>query len=422
MRRGKGIAVLYPYSNLDTVPSLCAALESLASSHLPVDIFMPMPTDFRFPSFANPNIRVIAVPYNSPPRTKFSHSKGMPHRFLRHRFLRPVKSLLGRFVSISLHPLARKILQYHLTASYRCIIGVDPHGVTRADPVARLLRVPIIYWSLELLLSYEVPNDWWRRLKEQERMASQRAAFVVIQDEERARLMASDNGIPWDRFLFIPNAPLGPVDGSPSHYWHSRLDLSPKQRVVLHAGSLTSWTGIKDIVASVRDWPGEWVLVVHSRYKSNDKSILQELRSLDKTHRVIFSTEPALRAQYTELVRGAKVGIAFYYPVYGSPYTQENIRMIGLSSGKIAYYLWAGLPVIINRWPSLSELIEQERCGVVVNTAAEIRDALSTIDRHCEEYSRNAHRVFERYFDPSKGIQRLVDRLHQLEENENANH
>jgi len=41
------------------------------------------------------------------------------------------------------------------------------------------------------------------------------------------------------------------------------------------------------------------------------------------------------------LIDGADIGLAFYVPVDGSSFTQSNVHTIGLSSGKLAYYLRA---------------------------------------------------------------------------------
>ena len=54
------------------------------------------------------------------------------------------------------------------------------------------------------------------------------------------------------------------------------------------------------------------------------------------------------------LIDGADVGLAFYVPTGGSSFTGTNVGTIGLSSGKLAYYLRAGLPVIVNRAASIS--------------------------------------------------------------------
>ena len=74
---------------------------------------------------------------------------------------------------------------------------------------------PIGYYSLELLLSYEVSSAAEQQLKAQERALSRQAEFVVVQDEARGRLLAEDNDLAWERLVLVPNAPPGQPDGDP---------------------------------------------------------------------------------------------------------------------------------------------------------------------------------------------------------------
>src|SRR5581483_11920877 len=94
-----------------------------------------------------------------------------------------------------------------------CMIGVDPDGLELAHSLAR--GAPLGYYSLELLLSYELTTPADRQLKARERELSHQAAFVVVQDEERGRLLAEDNALAWERLVLVPNAPAGPARRSP---------------------------------------------------------------------------------------------------------------------------------------------------------------------------------------------------------------
>src|SRR5438552_3750555 len=83
------------------------------------------------------------------------------------------------------------------------LIGVDPDGLMLAHGLAR--GAPLGYFSLELLLSYELSTAADAQLKARERELSRQAAFVVVQDEARARLLADDNGLAWERLVLVPN-------------------------------------------------------------------------------------------------------------------------------------------------------------------------------------------------------------------------
>src|SRR5205814_4069519 len=108
-------------------------------------------------------------------------------------------------------------------------------------------------------------------------------------------------------------------------------------------------TGIEAIIDSAGGWPEPWVLVIHTRYAAESSAYVDNLRSRANLRRVLFSLKPVPRQEYDPLIDGADVGLAFYVPTSGSSFTQSNVQTIGLSSGKLAYYLRAGLPVIVNK-------------------------------------------------------------------------
>jgi len=128
----------------------------------------------------------------------------------------------------------------------------------------------------------------------------------------------------------------------------------------------------------------------------------------------MFSTDPLPQHEYPALVRSADVGVAFYCAQPGSTYTQDNIRYIGLSSGKLAYYLQAGLPVIVNDIPSLQRLIATHRCGEVTNDPSLTRPAIERILSDYETYSHNAVTCFNREFDFASKFDQVLAALERL--------
>jgi glycosyltransferase involved in cell wall biosynthesis len=295
-----------------------------------------------------------------------------------------------------------------------CFIGVDPDGLILADQLRQGTGAALGYYSLELLLADEVGTDADRKLKHTELELSRQAAMVIIQDPERGRLLAQDNGLDPHRLVFVPNAPLGPPRRQPSQFWHDRFGLDPRSRVVLHSGSLGDWTGIDQVVDSVRSWPSEWVLVIHTRYDAQSSEYVEQLRRHAVAGRVFFSLKPVARADYPALVDGADAALALYVRSDESALTGRNIEAIGLSSGKLASALQSGVPVIVNRATSAANLVEREDCGVVVGAASEIGPALVRISAEEDEMSVRACRVFERSFDVERAFDSVVQRLDAL--------
>ncbi len=389
MRR---VGFVYPMSNLDTVPSVCAAIELLADAGYRVDVFTRPGPGFITPVFESSRVEVLV---------------DLP----RHRRVGIHRLLPGRWSS----PL--RVWQRHRACPYHCVIAIEPRGLRWSRALFRRLAVPVAYLSLELLLVDETSSAKEQALKQLEVEMARRAPFVIVQDAARAELLCAATGIGPEQIVLLPNAPQGPGRRRASDYWHRRFELAESRRVALHAGSLYPWTRIEDIVASVRSWPEDWVLVVHTRFQAGDSETVDELRRLaaDCPGRVFFSLEPVSRQDYEELIDGAHLGIAFYDPAVDSEEADENLRTIGLSSGKIAHYLGSGLPVIVNNASSVGEWVAAERCGASVASSDQIAAALTEIDRDPEGYSARAVQVFDRDLDFARAFDEVIRRLQELE-------
>lgn len=432
MRRDR-VAIVYPSSNLDTVPSLCNAAILLSQHGYMVDFFTYVSPEFMAPSFdgfSGINLRVSHQQsyINESPQGITSLLRAgqarLQKRGIRLTWLRECYRLLRRFHGACarwknwLLTLARSVLVWwqHRRIPFRCFIGVDPEGLLEAYSLTRFIRVPLVYYSLELLFWDEINSIVQERLKKQEICLSRQSSFVVIQDQERARLLAQENEIPLKKFVLVPNAPLGPTRHESSGYWHEQLKLSPGVRIVLHAGSLWQWTGVGQIADSAKSWPANWVLVVHSRYDAQRSKDIERLRELAASGRIFLSLKPVARQEYDTLVDGANIGIAFYMPIGFSTTTRRNTQAVGLSSGKIAYYLRAGLPVIVNQGASISELVQRQGCGVSVQDPRDIGNAIVQITQDYQSYSQRAHETFDRHFNVAHTFEEVIRRIDSLDQ------
>jgi glycosyltransferase involved in cell wall biosynthesis len=393
---GKGrkrVAIVYPFTNLDSVPGLYNAAILLAEHGYWVDIFTHFSDVHLRPTFASERIEVLPA-YIPPRRERARRWRLMPGR-----------------AYWALHLLTR-----HQQAPYICVIGVNPEGLTRAQSITRWIKVPLIYYSLELLLSYELITEQERIQKAQEIELSRLAAFVIIQDEERAKLLIQDNDLSLNRVLCVPNAPLGPSHFQRSDYLRQKFNLSPDVKIILHTGSVGAWAGTHYLMRSTHDWPENWVLICHTRYRETGflPEYLAALQYIAKPGRVIFSTEPLPQQEYPALVQSADVGIVYYCPTPGSVYTQDNIRYIGLSSGKLAYYLQTGVPVVVNNIPSLRRLASTYQCGEVIEDPATTRQAIEHILANYATYSQGANACFKQEFDFACKFERVLQALEQM--------
>jgi glycosyltransferase involved in cell wall biosynthesis len=409
---------VYPHPNLDSVPSLVAAIERLADRGYDVDVHTTLQAGQAAPSFASTRVRIrplgtegLVDQTTAGLRSRLKRAGWLPG-VARAPLARTYQAIGAGLANGSRVAARARSAVLERDDAYACVIGVDPDGLAMAHSLAR--GAALGYYSLELLLSYEVTSPSERHLKAREREISKRAAFVIVQDESRARLIAEDNDLSADQLVCVPNAPPGPARRNPSRYWHERFNLKPDTRVVIHSGSLGDWTGVEAIVESASDWPEPWVLVVHTRYDAESSSYVDALRARADPARVFFSVKPVPRQEYDPLIDGADVGIAFYVPHGGSAFTQRNVQTIGLSSGKLAYYVRAGLPVVVNRAASIADVVDAESIGVSVESARDVSEALARIAQEYDRYSANAINFFTERLGFENAFEEVIRRLDAL--------
>lgn len=407
------VAIVYPRSNIDSVPCLIGAVELLGDAGYEVDLLMRSQPGAPLACFNSPKVHVRwlgADGLDAPPAA-----------------LRDVSRRLRFIPSLARAPLARGYAVAAATVArgsravaearargrtYDCVIGVDPDGLVLAHGIAA--GAPVAYFSLELMLSYELRTPEERALKARERTLSREAAFLIVQDPLRGRLLSEDNNLDPDRLVFVPNSPRGRARRTPSRYWHDRFGLSTDARIVLHAGSLGSWTGVEHLVEAAPSWPEPWVFVIHTRYDAESSPYVEKLRAAADPRRVYFSLKPVAREDYDTLIDAADVGVGFYIPSADSAYTQRNIQTIGLSSGKLAYFLRAGKPVIVNDATSLAAMITERGCGVAVPDAAAVAAALDPLDMGYEAYAERACAFFDAELQFEPAFQRVIERLERV--------
>jgi glycosyltransferase involved in cell wall biosynthesis len=400
------------------VPSLSGAIEELAAHEYEVDVLTVSQAGQPAPEFSSPRVRVRSLGVDG----LADHSTARLRGFVKRAGWLPAAAraplahgyrVLGAGLAGTSRLAARaRGAVAERSERYVCVIGVDPDGLALAHTLAR--GAPVGYYSLELLLSDELSTASEGQLKARERELSRQVAFVVVQDEARGRLLAADNDIPSERVVLVPNAPPGPALRKPSGYWHSRFGLAPEARVVIHSGSLGAWTGIEAIVDSVLDWPEPWLLVIHTRYDAESSSYVEGLRKRADGRRVHFSLKPVPRQDYDPLIDGADVGVAFYLPTGGSSFTRTNVQTIGFSSGKLAYYLRAGLPVIVNRAASIGSVVESTGTGIAVSDAAGIGAALERVAASYAELSARACAFFDERLEFRRAFAEVVRRVDAL--------
>jgi hypothetical protein len=415
------IAFFYPWGNLGAFSSLRDALTLFIEHGYWVDFFTQF--DEYFPSS---EMRIQGLSIITRPEAFLFIDTSLPP--LIHRFRKGNRKYRWLMMNL-LFPLLREFTckkflhKRHNALPYNCMVGMDPEGLASASLYANMLNVPFVYWSLELLLSGEISTQEKERVKKLEITDSRRALLTIVQDRWRGQVLIEENGIDRSRLCFVPNAPRGKARRKKGDYLHKRFNIPPDRKVILCAGTISHWSMSAEIVSAAADWPEEFVLVMQSRRRQDiwkDKYIEKVIDIVDPK-KVIISFEPVPPSEYHSFVDSADVGLAFYEVNNSQQSTidRENIRVLGLSSGKIAGYLYSGLPVIVNDAViGPKELVESSGSGICVRQPLDIKEALALIFYRYDWYVDNACRCFNQYLELEKHFTPVIDKLEVLTKRE----
>ena len=270
----------------------------------------------------------------------------------------------------------------------------------QAHRYAERFDTPLAYLSFEIFFWDElVSTSYERRRKAEECNASRAADLVIIQDSERALLLATENGLEAERFVLLPVSPTGinPVAGS--DFLRRRFDIAATQTIVLHSGGFGDETYAKELLQSAATWPPGFVLVIHTKYRPGDRDRYVDFVREAGPPNVILSTEPLPHDEYEEMVASADLGLVLYKTVRGSLFRQKNIECIGLSSGKFSHYTKHGLPVISVGQQTYADLLLDYEFGENLSSFDDMPSALVRIQARHDWHSAQARRLFSEKLD-----------------------
>ncbi len=401
------ILIIYPYSSLDTNPTMTFLLESLAKRKVWVDVLagereaFATPESFLTPESFGNTIRVEFLPFD------FFFASGslkrLPLRMAR-RFLRAEGN--------SNYPICfdPAVFKFSRTKQYSVIIGVDPHGIRLADNFNQWAKKPLVYISFEILFGEDVDGGIDQDLLYRaERAACERTSLVLIQDHERAEAFCRETSFPYDRVLVVPVAP-PPQEIVRSDYLRRTLKIPPNKQIVLYCGNLQSWSSRDELAEMVSYWPDDYCLVIHNRSKVQ-RTLERYLKRLTETGKVFVSEEPVGRKDMCALVSSADFGLAPYKPVPGELWTGKNLYHLGFASGKISYYALCGLPMLARPLPVFEREFSSYKCGKIYYRLSDTGELLEEMSRDYETYRRESQRFYEERLNPVHGMNKFCDRL-----------
>lgn len=273
-----------------------------------------------------------------------------------------LKRLLGGFMRLD----RRRFFVSHVAgelADYDILFAADFNSLALLDEMgADLSRV--VYISLESTDYINLyPLEYAKSVLKQ-------CAFCLIQSPERAADLISHLEIPL-HFEYLP------VSLRPCTVGFRK----PAAKIrLLYSGYLAGWATLGDCITSfVNSSLQDRVTLTLHGHSMGTEEYVERLRQMSAgVEGITIDTGFYDEEQYRRMLSEHDIGIAFYKNIHGTP----NFENMVLSSGKIAQYLWSGLPVISNIFhketagpPFIAlDLPEPDSLRLAIETFAEKRD------------------------------------------------
>lgn len=381
------IAIFQPHEDTFTNPTVVNFLKRLSSLNFGIDLYIPKSKKsvylqeklFQFPSY--PVLRIV----------------------WRSGLHASLDSVLHFYNNTKFYSIIRN-------KEYDLVFAIDPDGLIAAYQLIKRNHAPLFYFSFEIFFQHELRSSREKKIKSWEIEASKFVDCVIIQDEQRWKLLKKENDIQHNNVIYMPVAPAGPSEREKTAYLREKLNIPLEKTIVLFSQGIGSWSGVEELVEEAHTWSDKFILVIHSRNFVNDPEFLENINAKCNPNKVKFDLEPVPFNKYSDLVSSADIGLVLR-KYYNNKYTGDNIRYVGLSSGTLSTYMKHGLPVISNNEHSHKDIFTKHRCGVYVKDFSEIEEALDIIDLNYEGMRNNCFSFFEDVLDFDGHFDQLMSKI-----------
>ena len=317
-------------------------------------------------------------------------------------------------VGIMLKIIAGYLRLFYLKEKYDLIIGVDRLGLIWANCFSKSCKSPYALISYEIFFRRETS----KLFKLPEIKASKEVSFAVVQDDKRAEKLSEENKIEKEKIIKIPVASSFSKPYKKNISLYHELGIPLDKKILIFIGSVAKWTCIDKILLQLTRFPDSWVLVLHDGYgkiKSKVDSMLVELNldPISISDKLYYSN---LKLPTTEdmhhLLHSADLGLCTYCPTYSDMYTGDNLKYIGLASGKAMTCLQHGLPIVTISSGQMGEIVKNNRLGFTLDTIEDLPDCLTHYDSsEAQSMHKDCYDYFNREFSFNLFKEKFLNRV-----------
>ncbi len=368
----KRIAFIYLQKGLTTVPCLLSFLELLSRNGYFIHIFSIRDEK----SFIHlPNVRLHSFP-----------------GYYGKNFFMAGLTTITAILWVLWHCITSR-------ERYGYIIGVHLFGLFAGASASFLLRVPLVYYNLEMYFYKELKSALWKLCKKLEICCSRRSGWIITLDRWHIRFLSKQHEIPQERFLILPNTSLGLARRTRSRLLHKVYGIPTDRKIILTMGSRFFDSKYRDQILEVsKCLPADFVLFVHLGDIPN--SIKQKRFAAN----VLFGDRFIPYDSLNELFGSAHMGLVMYENE-NRPAGGRNQIYMGLSSGQFNLFMQCGVPCITTAQPTFQWVFKRYPCGIATEEFSNLPQLIQYMDSYYDHFAGAALRCyeeilhFEKYFE-----------------------
>lgn len=320
-------------------------------------------------------------------------------------------------VGFVLKIIARYLKILYLKERYDLIIGVDRLGLIWADCFSKGFKSPYALISYEIFFRRETS----KLFKLPEIKASKGVSFAVVQDDKRAEKLSEENKIDKEKLIQIPVTSSFSKPYIKNMSLYHELGIPLDKKILIFTGSVAKWACIDKILLQLSRFPDSWVLVLHDghgKVRPRINSMLVELNLdpisiSDKLY--YYNLKLPTTEDMHHLLHSADLGLCAYCPTYSDMYTGDNLKYIGLASGKAMTYLQHGLPIVTTSGGQMGEIVKNNRLGFTLDKIEDLPYYLANYDSsEAKSVHQGCYDYFNREFSFDLFKEKFMDKVRSL--------
>lgn len=284
-----------------------------------------------------------------------------------------------------------------LMEDYSAVIAIDHQALNVV--VNKVPKNKIIFWSQDIIAAGHVwlKSKFISKMLEQNRRNVENVSLIVVQDENRGKLLDSTIGCHNIPKFYLPVS----LENTPylREIAAARLNKRTFETINIMQITISRERGSYEILKQYQSMPEDVLLHFQGGKCKEMISVINGYKRKPYIYPVCNSIREMQRH-----ISIADIGLIFYNLDVNEYYTRH-------ASGQLVEFLRQGIPIIAIKSQDVGEYVANKMCGISINDMNELYGAINQIKHNYENYSRNARKLYSDQYDIKVFVDKFVRKI-----------